>query len=126
MNLARNAPPSESFGYISATTLFVFIFSHIGTKQPANSLRPKKNIVVKVKGFGLAGFAWRAKNHASHGTMVATQGTPLASQRVATGLVTSGVDEHSTMSTPALNSSWATAAARVGFDWVSLTAISTS
>src|SRR5487761_1297229 len=111
LKLERSAPPSESFGYISATTLLVFIFCHMGKKQPANSCRPKKNMVVYLK--GLVAVAPRPKNQDSQGTMVATQGTPLASQRLATGLVTSGVDAHSTISTPALISSWVTVPARV-------------
>src|SRR3979411_755235 len=100
MKLVRNAPPSGSFGDISATPLLVFIFAHFGKKQPANSRRPKKNIVVNLN--ASPGFAPRPKYQASQGTIVATQGTPLASQRVATGLVTSGVDAHSRMSAPAL------------------------
>jgi hypothetical protein len=49
------------------------------------------------------------------------QGTPLASHWPVTGLVVSGVDDTSTMSTlSVLIRSPATVAARLGSDWVSL------
>src|SRR5579872_2705787 len=125
MKLPRNALPSASFGYMPATTLFVFMRSHIGKKQPLNSFRPKKNMVVKLKPW--PGLPPRPKNHDSHGTIVATHGTPFASHTSATGFVTSGVEEQRTMSTLLLKiSSRATCDARLGSDCVSLTTISTS
>ena len=123
----RNALPSASFGNIPATCLSVWIRSHIGTKQPPNCSTPKKYIVVYVKGFGVAGFAWRAKYHASHGTTVETHGTPLVSHTWATGLVVSGVELVRMRSAWLwLISSLATSDARLGSDWVSLTTTVTS
>src|SRR5207248_7757063 len=72
-------------------TLLVFIRFHIGMKHSPNCCMPKKNMVVKLN--PVPGLPPRAKNQASQGTIVETQGTPLASQTSATGFVVSGVDE---------------------------------
>ncbi len=86
---------------------------------------PKKNIVVKLK--LVPGLPPRAKNHASHGTIVETHGMPLASHTSATGLVVSGVDDVRMRSALSVRiSSRATCEARSGLDWVSLTTILTS
>src|SRR5262245_23211640 len=117
----RKALPSASLGNMPATTLSLLIRFHIGTKQPPNCSTPKKNIVVKLNGLGLAGSAWRAKYHACQGTTVDRQGTPWASQTVATGLVVSGVELVTIMSAWSCRiSSRATCDARLGSDWVSL------
>ena len=98
---------------------------HIGVNVPPNSAMPKKNIVVYVN--WVPGLAPRPKYQASQGTTVATQGTPFASHTSATGLVTSGVEETTTMSAWLLRiSSRATSEARLGLDWLSLTTTSTS
>src|ERR1051326_7567195 len=97
----------------------------MGKKQPENSCSPKKNMVVKLK--AEPGLAPRPKYQDSHGTMVATHGTPLPSATSATGLVVSGVDAQRMMSAWLERiSSRATWEARFGSDWVSLTTISTS
>src|SRR5260370_32894809 len=93
-------------------------------KDSPNCCMPKKNIVVKLK--LVPGFPPRAKNHASQGTIVETQGIPFASQASATGFVVSGVDDVSTRSALSLKiSSRATCEARSGFDFVSLMIIFT-
>ncbi len=53
------------------------------------------------------------------------QGTSLTSHCVETGLVVSGVEATSMMSTPPLISSLATSAARLALDWLSFTCTST-
>ena len=119
---ARRAFPSASFGNMPATTRSLGIRFHMGTKVPPNSFRPKKNIVVYLNGFGLAGSGWRARYHDSQGTTVDTQGTCWASHTVATGLVVSGVDVVRIMSTLFCRmSSRATCDARLGSDWLSFT-----
>src|SRR5436190_23894810 len=105
-------------------TLLVFIRFHIGMKHSPNCCMPKKNMVVKLK--AVPGLPPRAKNHASHGTIVETQGMPLASQTSATGLVVSGVDEVRIRSALLLRiNSRATCEARSGLDCVSLTTMLT-
>src|SRR5260370_36643936 len=93
-------------------------------KHSPNCCMPKKNIVVKLK--LVPGFPPRAKNHASQGTIVETQGIPFASHASATGFVVSGVDDVSTRSALSVKiSSRATCEARSGFDCVSLTTVLT-
>ena len=53
------------------------------------------------------------------------QGTSFTSHTVDTGLVVSGVEATSMMSTPPLINSLATSAARLGLDWLSFTLTST-
>src|SRR5215468_12296349 len=96
---------------------------HIATKQSLRSLSPRKNRVqywnVVV---GLAGLPPRPAYHDSHGSLVATQGTPSVWATTATGLTVSGVDEVSSMSTFLLRTSWrASCEARLGSDWLSVT-----
>src|SRR2546423_10335633 len=92
----------------------------MGMKHSPNCCMPKKNMVVKLNPW--PGLPPRAKNHASQGTIVETQGIPFASQALATGFVVSGVDE------VRIRSAWldwissrATCEARSGLDCVSLT-----
>src|SRR5947208_7334953 len=119
---ARRAFPSASFGNMPATTRSLGIRFHMGTKVPPNSFRPKKNIVVYLNGFGLAGSGWRARYHDSQGTTVDTQGTCWASHTVATGLVVSGGDVVRIMSTLFCRmSSRATCDGRLGFGGLSFT-----
>src|SRR5436190_18831753 len=119
---SRNAVPSESFGYMQATFLLFGIRFHMGTKQPWNSFRPKKNTVqylITLDGF--TGLPPSAAYHDSHGTTVDTQGTPCASQAIATLLVVSGVEVVRIMSAWScrirLRATWE---ARLGLDWLSL------
>src|SRR5215467_4021856 len=129
LNPARNALPSASFGYWQATFLLLDgIRFHIGTKQPWNSLSPKKNKVqywnVLV---GWAGLPPRPAYQDSQGSLVARQGTPSVWATTATGLTVSGVDEVSSMSTLLLSTSWrATWDARLGSDWLSTSRILTA
>src|SRR6202011_6164455 len=96
-------------------TLLVLIRSHIGMKHSPNCCMPKKNIVVRLK--PIPGFPPRAKNHASHGTIVETHGMPFASHASATGLVVSGVEEVRIRSALLVKiSSRATCEARSGLD----------
>src|SRR5664279_5954292 len=122
---ARKAFASTSLGQRQSTFLSVtFILSHIGTKQSTNCWIPRKNIVEYWKDSPC--FLPRPKNHASHGTIVATFGIPFASHWSATGFVTSGVDDDTTRPTLSLKMrSRATADARLESDWLSLTTIST-
>ncbi len=127
MNTSRNAVPSASLGYWQATTLLVCTRCHIGTKQPWNSLSPKKNIVQYLNEVvGLAGLPPRPPYHDSHGTTVDRHGVPSFSQAAATGLVVSGVEVVRIMSTLFCRiSCLATAEARFGSDWLSWTTMLT-
>src|SRR5215471_1229858 len=124
MNPARNALPSASLGYWQATFLLPDGSRfHSGTKQPWNSLSPKKNKVqywnVLV---GWAGLPPRPAYQDSQGSLVARQGTPSVWATTATGLTVSGVDEVSSMSTLFWRMSCrASCEARLGSDWLSLT-----
>src|SRR5499426_527350 len=125
---ARNALPSASFGYMQATFLFgAGTRFHMGTKQPWNSFRPKKNSVTYWYDLvGLAGLPPRPAYQDSHGQTVETQGTPCVCATTATGFVVSGVEVVSSMSTLSLSMSWrATCEARLGSDWLSETMMST-
>src|SRR5690242_2684428 len=121
---SRNALASVSFGQSVPTFLSVATRFHMFTNSSVNWAIPKKNMVVYVN--ALPGLAPRPKYHASHGAIVETHGTPLASHWSATGLVVSGVDEARIMSTLSLKIRLlATSAALVELDWLSLTTIFT-
>src|SRR5690606_37917975 len=97
----RKALASVSLGQSAATFLLpTSIRSHIGKKHWANSFMPKKNSVVYLKPSPL--LLSRPFHHASQGAIVVTFGMPLASHWSATGLVVSGVDEPTIMSTLSL------------------------
>src|ERR1035437_7847692 len=93
---------------------------HIGAKVPANSLRPKKNMVVNWNVFvGWTGLPPRPAYQDSQGTTVDRQGTPCAWQTPATGFVVSGVEVVRIMSTWLLVISWrASCGAGWGSDWL--------
>src|SRR5579884_1455045 len=115
------ALPSVSFGHITPTLRFVFTCGHRCVYASKNSCVPKQKMKPYRNGDGFPGFAPRPKYHDSHGTTVATFGTPAASAASAAGFVCSGVEVASRMSTLSeWISSFATCAARVGFDWLSL------
>src|SRR5437879_2429570 len=125
---ARNALPSASLGYMQATFLLAAgTRFHIGTKQPWNSFRPKKNMVQYANALvGLAGLPPRPPYQDSQGTTVDRQGTLWVWATTATGLVVSGVEVVSSMSTLSLRISWrATCEARLGSDWLSASSILT-
>src|SRR5215468_12021834 len=125
---ARNALPSASFGYMQATFLFAAgTRFHMGTKQPWNSFRPKKNRVQYWNAaVGLAGLPPRPPYQDSQGSLVAKHGTPSVCPTTATGLTVSGVDEVSSMSTLLFRMSWrASCEARLGSDWLSVTTMLT-
>src|SRR5215831_4209145 len=128
MNPARNALPSASFGYMQPTFLGLApIRFHMGTKQPWNCLRPKKN---RVQYWNLVvGFCGLPPNpayHDSHGSLVAAQGTPSVWATTATGLTVSGVDEVINRFAWPLRMSWrASCDARFGSDWLSATTMLT-
>ena len=115
--------PSASFGYWQATTLSFDTRFHIGAKVPANSLRPKKNMVVNSNDLvGWTGLPPRPAYQDSQGTTVDRQGTPCAWQTPATGFVVSGVEVVRIMSTWSVRINWrATWEARLGSDWLSAT-----
>ena len=114
---AAKALPSASFGNMAAYTFDAlsrfWILSHIGMKVPTNSGMPKKNMV---QNFGDAPTAlpvWPIEfdaltpvHHASHGQTVETHGIPACSQTAETGMVVSGAEEVTTMSTPVDWMSW--------------------
>src|SRR5499427_2611240 len=121
---ARNALPSASLGYCKATALLLAgIRFHIGMKQSASCLRPKKNRVQNWNFVvGLAGFPPRPAYQDSQGSLVAAQGTPSVWATTATGLTVSGVDEVSSISTFLLRMNWrASCEARLGSDRLSAT-----
>src|SRR4249919_2378651 len=125
---ARNVLPSASFGYMQATFLLAAgTRFHIGTKQPWNSFRPKKNSVAYWNVVvGSAGLPPRPAYQDSHGHTVDTQGTPCVWATTATGLVVSGVEVVSSMSTLSLRMRLrATCEARLGSDWLSATTMLT-
>src|ERR1700735_817627 len=110
-----------------ATSLSFLTLFHIGAKQPCNSFRPKKNMVQYLNSVvGLSGLPPRPAYQDSHGTTVDRHGMPIFSQTTATGLVVSGVDVVSIMSTLL---DWiscsATCPARVELDWLSWTTMLT-
>src|SRR6266571_2991443 len=104
---------------MQATVLLVWIRFHIGTKQPWNSLRPKKNNVQYLKVVvGFTGLPPRPTYQDSHGHTVDRHGVPSFSHAPATGLVVSGVEVVRIMSTLFCRIICrATAEARVGFVW---------
>src|ERR1700691_5417917 len=97
---SRKAVPSASFGNISAMTLLVGMRFHMGMKHLPNSGSPKKNVTLYLYFVvGFSGLPPRPAYQDSQGTTVATHGTPWASHATATGLVVSGAELVTIMST---------------------------
>ena len=98
-------------------------------KTAMTSSSPQKKWKELLNGFheaGSPGLACWPMNQGCHGATVEMQGISSASQVVETGLVVSGVEATSMrLISSSTISSFATSAARLGLDWLSLTMTST-